>query len=249
MPPSVRRLRKLEQSAFEKNLEDAYRIITETEILRLKIKINDFFSAMFGLLCGWLMVAEQFILERDIMEYSLGVARIIPGKTSPMSNILRVVVMLMSGGMVFTIIKHYQFIYRLKQIENHGIYYISIWHDPTLRRMFVFELIIASICLPPFVNFMTVADFVHGRDYYSASLIFTALSLLKSYALFRIYLNGSRWTDAEAQKIAQQYGTEIDIEFAFKCDIRSNNLKVYLLVAIMIVIYLGTWIFFFERYY
>ena len=57
--------------------------------------------------------------------------------------------------MIFTIKKHYKFTYRLKQIENHGIYYISIWNDPSLRLWFVFELILASICLPPYVNFMT----------------------------------------------------------------------------------------------
>lgn len=198
MPSSVRRLRKLEQSAFERNIEDAYRLITETEILHLKLKINDFFCGMFSLLSGWLMVFEQFILERDTMTYSNGVAEFIPGKTSALSNILRAVVMILTGGLVFTIVKHYQFTYRLKQIENHGIYYLSIWHDTSLRVWFIIELIIASICLPPFVNFMTVKDFVHGRNYYSSSLIFTSISLAKSYTLFRVYMHGSTWTNAEA---------------------------------------------------
>jgi hypothetical protein len=69
MPSSVRKLRKLEVSVNNRSIEDAYRIITETEILTLKLKITDNFSAFFALLCGWVMVAEQFILEKDVMNY------------------------------------------------------------------------------------------------------------------------------------------------------------------------------------
>jgi hypothetical protein len=46
------------------------------------------------------------------------------------STLLRVVCLILTVALVFTIIKHYQFKFQLRKLENYGIYYSSIWKDP-----------------------------------------------------------------------------------------------------------------------
>jgi hypothetical protein len=73
--------------------------------------------------------------------------------------------------------------------------------------------------------------------------------MLKSYTLVRLYEHLSKWTDHEAKKTTLPFGLETDYIFAFKADVRSNNLKVFLLVGLVIVCYFAIIVFNLEQFY
>jgi hypothetical protein len=57
------------------------------------------------------------------------------------------------------------------------------------------------------------------------------------------------WTDFEAKKISNRHRLETDFRFAFKSDIRINNFSGYLIGAMLVILYLATMLYNFERYW
>jgi len=111
------------------------------------------------------------------------------------------------------------------------------------------ELIICSVVMPPFLN-LVVSFGINGVTVsYTLDMVISSIILLKSYTLLRVYEHVSMWTDFKAKKTTLPFGLETDFKFAFKSDVRSNNLVVFLLVGLVFVGYLGTIVFNFERYY
>lgn len=221
-------------------------MVKQTDILRLKMKINDFASAIFGALHGWLMFGEKTLYE-DGLTFEKGKLVFKEQKPSNMSTILRIVCLLITAALVFTIVKHYQFKFRMRKIENYDYYYPSIWRDPSMRLMFIIELILCSVLMPPVLNLVVGGDVGGGSVSYTLDMVISSICLLKSYTLLRVYEHVSSWTNFTAKKIAFQFGLETDYKFAFKSDVRSNNVWLYLCFAVVTVFYLGTLIFNFER--
>jgi hypothetical protein len=73
--------------------------------------------------------------------------------------------------------------------------------------------------------------------------------MLKSYTILRVYEHVSKWTDFEAKKTTLPFGLQTDFKFAFKSDVRSNNLKIFLIAGLVIVCYLAIMVFNLELYY
>jgi hypothetical protein len=73
-------------------------VIKETDILRLKMKITDFASAVFGVGHGWLMFTEKTLFNEAMSSKE---------KDGHMSTMLRIACVAIAGILVFTIIKHY----------------------------------------------------------------------------------------------------------------------------------------------
>lgn len=247
LPSAFRKLSKLEKRS-KKSVEDAYRIVKETDILRLKMKINDFASAILGTGHGLLMFAEKTIYE-DTLDFNKGKLTFYTTKVSLQSTAMRVVGMIVTGLLVFSIVKHYQYKFRMRMIENYEVYYPTIWKDPDMRVKFAIELVICSIIMPPFLNLVISGPVNGGSFAYTLDMIVSSLILLKAYTLFRVYEHISMWTNFTAKKLTLPYGLDTDYRFAFKSDVRSNNLPAYLLVAIIFVGYAGTLMFSFERFY
>lgn len=72
LPQSIRKLQMMENSKNDGGLDDAYRVFKETELLRLKLRITDFASAIIGVLHGWIMVTDQFMLEGEVISWNRG---------------------------------------------------------------------------------------------------------------------------------------------------------------------------------
>ena len=137
----------------------------------------------------------------------------------------------------------------MRKLENYGVYYSSIWKDPQTRGMMIVELVICSLLMPPFIN-IEVPLALNGIEViYTLDMMVSSLILLKSYLLLRVYEHVSKWTNYEAKKTTLPYGLETDYHFAFKSDVRSNNLIVFLLVGLVFVMYISTLIFNFESNY
>ena len=80
-------------------------------------------------------------------------------------------------------------------------------------------------------------------------MIVSTFSMLKSYLLLRLYEHISKWTDYDAKKTSLPFGLKTDFKFAFKSDVRSNNLRVFLLSGIVLVGYFAAIVFNLELYY
>jgi hypothetical protein len=65
LPSSLRKLQKLEKQSRNK-AENAYRLVKQTDIYRLKMKIVDFMAAVTGAGHGWLMFTEKTLFEDAI---------------------------------------------------------------------------------------------------------------------------------------------------------------------------------------
>ena len=103
--------------------------------------------------------------------------------------------------------------------------------------------------MPPYINLVMSGDINGGSVSYTLDMVVSSIIFLKSYTLLRVYEHVSMWTNFVAKKITFPYHLETDYRFAFKSDVRSNNLIAYLTVAIIFICYLATLIFNFERYY
>lgn len=139
MPSSVRKLWKLEKQSSN-STENAYRIVKETDILRLKLKIVDFLAAVMGAGHGWLMFTEKTVFEDP------------KHRDGNLSTTLRIFGILVTAILIFSIIKHYQYQFQMRKIENFGVYYPSIWKDTSNRAILILELFICSITMPPFLD-------------------------------------------------------------------------------------------------
>jgi hypothetical protein len=84
---------------------------------------------------------------------------------------------------------------------------------------------------------------------YFIDMIVSTFSMLKSYTILRLYEHISKWTDYDAKKTSLPFGLETDFKFAFKSDVRSNNLKVFLLSGLVLVGYFAAIVFNLELYY
>ncbi len=73
--------------------------------------------------------------------------------------------------------------------------------------------------------------------------------MLKSYTILRVYEHVSKWTDYDAKKATLPFGLQTDFKFAFKSDVRSNNLKIFLLAGLVLVAYFSIMVFNLELYY
>jgi len=62
MPKTLRDLWKLEKNS-KNTAENAYRVVKQSDILRLKLKITDFASAILGVAHGWLAFGEKSLYE------------------------------------------------------------------------------------------------------------------------------------------------------------------------------------------
>ncbi len=65
LPTSIRKLQKMEKQKNGNSAENAYRVVKQTDILRLKLKIVDFLAAIMGIGNGWLMFTEKTIFEDE----------------------------------------------------------------------------------------------------------------------------------------------------------------------------------------
>jgi hypothetical protein len=65
LPASIRKLQKMEKQKNGNSAENAYRVVKQTDILRLKLKIVDFLAAFMGAGHGWLMFTEKTIFEDE----------------------------------------------------------------------------------------------------------------------------------------------------------------------------------------
>ena len=70
-------------------------MVKETDILRLKLKIVDFLAAVSGAGHGWLMFTEKTVFEDPKQ------------KDGHLSTILRVLGLLVTAIVLFSVIKHY----------------------------------------------------------------------------------------------------------------------------------------------
>jgi hypothetical protein len=88
--------------------------VKQTNILQLKLKITDFASAILAALQGWLMFGEKSIYEDAFNKgKELNIKNpVIPSSTT----LLRVVCLILTVALVFTIIKHYQFLFQLRKL-------------------------------------------------------------------------------------------------------------------------------------
>jgi hypothetical protein len=142
----------------------------------------------------------------------------------------------------------------MRKIENYGVYYTSIWKDPANRAMLIFELIICSIVMPPFIdtpaNPIKLTLRINNVEVkYYLDMFVSTFCMLKSYTILRVYEHVSKWTDYDAKKTTLPFGLQTDFKFAFKSDVRSNNLKVFLITGLVIVCYLAIIVFNLELYY
>ena len=97
--------------------------------------------------------------------------------------------------LLVTIVRHYQYNFQIKKIENYSLYYKTFWHDVENRIPFVIEMLVCSVFLPPAVDFLVVATINEGEVNYTADMILTQIILLKSYTLLRVYEHISIWTN------------------------------------------------------
>ncbi len=89
---------------------------------------------------GWLMFTEKTIFEDP------------KHKDGNMSTLLRILGVIITAILLFSIIKHYQYSFEMRKIENYGVYYPSIWKDTSTRARLVFELFICCITMPPLID-------------------------------------------------------------------------------------------------
>lgn len=208
----------------------------------------DFASAILGAGHGWLMFAEKTIYE-DSLTINKGTLNFKTQQNNTTSTLLRFLGAIISGCLLFTIIKRYQYQHEIKKLENYGHYYSSIWKNPSIRLQLCLELLVCSIIMPPFLN-LVVSMNVNGVTVsYTLDMLISSLILLKSYTLLRVYEHVSMWTNFTAKKTTLPFGLETNYRFAFKADVRSNNLLIFLVVAVIFTSYCGTLIFNFERFY
>jgi hypothetical protein len=98
LPSSLRKLQRLEKQSRNKGAENAYRVVKEMDILRLKMKIVDFVAAVTGAGHGWLMFTEKTLFEDAVATKE---------KDGKMSMMLRILGILITSVLIFSIIKHY----------------------------------------------------------------------------------------------------------------------------------------------
>ncbi len=99
MPKAVRKLWKMEEQS-KNSAENTYRVVKQTDILRLKLKITDFASAILAVLHGWIMFAEKTLYEDHL-------------KSTNKNTMLRTVCIFITVGLVYTIIKHYKLLFEM----------------------------------------------------------------------------------------------------------------------------------------
>lgn len=138
MPKAVRKMWEMEEQS-KNSAENTYRVVKKTDILRLKLKITDFAAAIFAVAHGWIMLAEKTIYEDQL-------------KSNGKSLLLRIVCLFITGALVYSIIMHYKLLFEMRKLENYGVYYSSIWKDPSQRAFMIFEIAFCSIIMPPFIN-------------------------------------------------------------------------------------------------
>lgn len=151
--------------------------------------------------------------------------------------------------LLYTIVNHYQINFKIRKIENHNVYFGSIWQDPDMRNTLILELLVCALFIPPFADTLIIGTINEGQIYYTLDMIMCQLIFLKSYTLLRVYEHVSMWTNFEAKRISKRMRVETDFRFAFKSDIRVNNFRGYLLGTMLIVLYLATTLYNFERYW
>lgn len=142
----------------------------------------------------------------------------------------------------------------MRKIENYGVYYPSIWKDKTTRSMLILELFICSIIMPPFLDSpkkpLKIILNLNGVEVkYSIDMIISTFCMLKSYTILRVYEHVSKWTNYDAKKTTLPFGLQTDYRFAFKSDVRSNNLKMFLLACMILIAYFAIIVFNLELYY
>eukprot|EP00347_Sterkiella_histriomuscorum_P004817 403358978 len=232
----------------DKDQHNKYLITKKTEVLKSKIMLNHILGAVLGVGHGWL----QFNENRTYEEYQLitveGVSRHVSDSKSTQIALYRILGMLMSAAMVFSVIKHYQFDLQLKRIKNSGNSYASIW-NPDYKKWIVMEIMICCIFIPPGFNGILTFNTNGGTISYSYDMIFTSLILFKGYLAIRIYQHISLWTDYEAKKISNRMGIYTDEIFALKSDIHDFNYIGLLLVVVALLIYIAAFLYGFERNY
>lgn len=154
-PSAMRKLRKLELKS--KSKDKGYVAVKKLDIIRLKVKINDFISAILGAGHSWLMFIESvnYAFNYDNMQNVLKPSTYPP---SPLiSNALRIAGIIFTAILLFTIIRHYQFRLMIWKVQDNKVPYTSIWQVKSYRLPLIVELIVCSIFLPPSVNKLFVA--------------------------------------------------------------------------------------------
>jgi hypothetical protein len=128
-----------------------------------------------------------------------------------LSTILRIVCIIITAILIFSIIKHYQYEFEMRKIENYGVYYPSIWKDKTTRSMLILELFICSMIMPPFLDspkkpLMIILNLNGVEVKYSIDMIISTFCMLKSYTILRVYEHVSKWTNYDAKKTTLPFG-------------------------------------------
>lgn len=208
--------------------------------------LNHIFGAILGVGHGWLQFNENRTYEENQLYTVEGVSRHVSDSKSTQITLFRILGVIMSACMVFSVIKHYQFDLQMKKIKNGGNSYASIW-NPEYKRMLVIEIFICCIFIPPGLNGILTFNTNGGTISYSYDMIFTSLILFKGYLVFRVYQHISLWTDYEAKKISNRMGIHTDEIFALKSDIHDYNYVGLLLVVCALLIYIAAFLYGFER--
>ena len=91
--------------------------------------------------------------------------------------------------------------------------------------------------MPPYMDY-TFSGWMMGGEYtYTLDMIITTFTLFKSYTLVRVYEHYSIWTCKEAKIIASLNGQKTNSKFAFKSDVKNENILVLAASFIIIVFF------------
>lgn len=200
------------RKAQAKELKNQLMIKKKRHISKIyrSLKINDTISASLSITGTILAFIEADLNYADIRD--TGVV-----KSSQISYFLRVLVLISTIALLYTIIRHHMSMYKIKREKQNTCEGVgsSFFRSRNFLVM-IFELILNSLICPPGLDIKFEFRQLHGDLKITANAVLTSLMLLRCYILIRLLRYYSKWGTQDSDDICESSGCEASHMFMLK---------------------------------
>lgn len=200
--------RRNQAKEARKHLMDKKRKFVKRIMQQLKI------SDTFG---GSLSVISIFLAFIDAeLEYN-GYHDSESFKGTQLSYFLRIFILISTGVLIYTIIKHHYSMYLIKREKQNTCVGIGSSFIKSSKFIWMILEILLSCCIcPPGVNFNFETEQLHGMLKLSFVSVMASVMLLRCYILVRMLKYRTKWGSEDADEICEACGCEANHQFMLK---------------------------------
>lgn len=137
------------------------------------------------------------------------------------TNYLRLLVLILSVSSILWFVRRYQIKLILMLTKYRVSAHDTIFSTGLYKPMF-FELFLALLILPPYIDWSFTVEMLGFEIKYSLSAVFMFIAMAKLYVILRLFGHYSEYTQEKSEIICSKHAVTANAYFSLKCYLKES---------------------------